>query len=353
MGSLPTLPPPTYTSTPTASPTSTVTETITSTSTATLDYNPTLVTMTLSPTSPPTLTPFPTLTPEPSVTPEPTFTPEPTATPSGGWACFYDFTVDKQGWDNNGTSAFSVYIVGEGWARGATNTNWMSLTSPFISSATVNTLVFHYNYSELVLTSGSLRRASYTNRGAGGEAHLLVLATSLSSTVSSNASFSLSSRYIGHALSRSSAFPADLRLIGAEIHGTGTEPSVCNSTPTPSPTATHTPELTPTTTPTPTDTPIGYIDCAYPEYHPRDETPFVSGVGGFSYVMQQCYRLLPQIDINLGTFFDIELAIQFVGLDVCFDFYVFPSLWLLGIEFPVTWFLLFPVAWFVRRFLQF
>lgn len=153
------------------------------------------------------------------------------ATPAhaqGGWSCVYDFTTGKHGWENNGTTNFSNYITSQGWGRGTANPGWLSLTSPFISGAsTITSITFKYN-QDGGLSGGGIRRATYTARGGAGEAQVLTIASSISYDVVSNTSFSFTSRYIGHALSRNTALPADLRLIGAELHGTGAMPAVCN-----------------------------------------------------------------------------------------------------------------------------
>jgi len=116
-------------------------------------------------------------------------------------------------------------------------------------------------------------------------------------------------------------------------------------------------EPTSTLAPTPTETLAPFAeqnDCTVPVY--RIETPVAAIDPVVTEVGQNCYTIIPQMNIGLPDVTILGVTLQDINVDetdLCVHWMDYPDPSILGITISFGWIILIPLAWFVRRLLSF
>lgn len=301
---------------------------------------------TITPTLPPSVTPTATAT----QTATSTSTPQPTSTPGGPWCAHFTFS--------GGYTPFSQSVAGDNWL----------LTSQLFSTATsINTITFALSTPVIASLGGpigvqlqDMTGSTTTVQSFSNSSDTYTFTTAMNNITRFRINLDQRVGTTGTTYSGS--------LLTMTIYGTGYNPYTAypcapspTSTPGPTSTPTQTPTVGPTSTIAPTSTPrtgfenpggLEAYSCYVPVY--VVQRPAAEFNPELNLVSRECYKVVPYVDVNLGQIGGLQLALKVDDLDLCVTWFTFPEIVLFGdLVLKLDYLLLLPVAWLVRRLLQF
>ena len=295
--------------------------------------------------------------PPPTPTSTATLTPTPTGTITPTFEHVFDFVYGDQGWANPpGYEGFGLFSSGW-WQSSHVSTSgqghttyeeylhvWRTVPNGSVTITYVGALIdFQGGYYNA--NPGTIDAIFYALRSGSG---VLTIRQGVNATPQSfgwlewtgSAAVNAVGFYAWAEHAQDQTNPAaTARLYKYIVRGIGNDPWDA-------PPPTHTPTMTPTPTQLPpaTGTPsfgAGFLiaNCQVPIYVDRSPAAEM----GVDFVGTSCYRLVPQIDVNL-----VGIQVQTQGVDFCFDFYE-PTLVLLGIVIDLQLFISLSFALFLVR----